>query len=166
MNNTKHNTKHNTKSETRKTSKSRKQSPRDDEFDGQTPWPDNPKGYVLAQRQIEDFIGYQTLYVAHVTAARMMVVAQACKAIGKGEEIELNRRLVRYIASEGEDRSYRQVMKAIIAAVEQGEEGAKAAYRTARYLLEFGFEDVTSSDKQMVYNNARERMRKAAKRSK
>jgi len=149
-------------------SKSRKQPlfVDEDDFNLQTPWPDDPDGYVIAQKQIEDFIGCQTMYEAHITAERFVVVAEAAHAISRGEKVELNRRLIRYIASEDRNADYRQVMKAVIAAIEQGEKGAMAAFCTARYLLEFGFEYTACCNRERLYERALERMQQAANRKK
>lgn len=70
--------------------KSRKQPRVDDRFDEQTPWPENPDGYVVPQREIEKFIGNQTLFKAQITARRFMVVADAGRAIGKAVNVDLN----------------------------------------------------------------------------
>jgi len=158
----------NTKSGTSKTSKSRKRPPVDDqdEFGLQTPWPENPDGYVIPQREIEQFIGGQIIYEAHITAERFVVVAEAALAIGRGEDVDLNRRLIRYVASEDPSEDYRQVMKAMIEAIEAGDKGIQAAYGTARYLLEFGFEYTTCCNRELLYEKAVTRMRRAAKRRK
>ena len=138
----------------------------EDEFDFQTPWPEDPDGYVIAQKQIEDFIGCQTLYQAHITAERFVVVAEAAHAISRGQKVDLNRRLIRYVASEDRSSDYKQVMKAVIAAIEQGEQGAQAAFCTARYLLEFGFEYTACCNRERLYERALERMQRAAKQRK
>ena len=157
----------NTKSKTSKASKSRKRPPVDeDEFGLQTPWPENPDGYVIPQREIEQFIGGQIIYEAHITAERFVVVAEAALAIGRGEDVDLNRRLIRYVAGEDPSEDYRQVMKAMISAIEAGDEGIQAAYSTAKYLLEFGFEYTACCNREMLYEKAVTRMRRAAKRRK
>jgi hypothetical protein len=159
----------NTKSGTSKASKSRKRPPVDDEEDEfglQTPWPENPDGYVIPQREIEQFIGGQIIYEAHLTAERFVVVAEAALAIGRGEDVDLNRRLIRYVASEDSNQDYRQVMKAMISAIEAGDKGIHAAYSTARYLLEFGFEYTACCNRERLYEKGLTRMRRAAKRRK
>ena len=135
----------------------------EDEFNLQTPWPDDPDGYVVPQKQIEDFIGGQTMHEAHITAERFVVVAEAAHAISRGQKVDLNRRLIRYVASEDRNADYRQVMKAVIAAIEQGEQGAQAAFCTARYLLEFGFEYTACCNRERLYERALERMQQKAK---
>ena len=159
----------NTKSGTSKASKSRKRPPvdDDDEFGLQTPWPENPDGYVIPQREIEHFIGGQIIYEAHITAERFVVVAEAALAIGRGEDVDLNRRLIQYVAGEDPNQDYRQLMKAIISAIETGgDKGIQAAYSTARYLLEFGFEYTACCNKERLYEKGLTRMRRAAKRRK
>jgi len=48
------------------------------------------------------------------------------------------------------------------AAIKAGEEGVQAAYSTARYLLEFGFEYTTCCNRERLYERALERMQRAA----
>ena len=158
----------NTKSQTSKASKSRRQPlvEDEDEFGLQTPWPENPDGYIIPQREIEQFIGGQIVYEAHITAERFVVVAEAALAIGRGEDVDLNRRLIRYVASEDPSDDYQQLMEAMISAIEAGDEGIQAAYSTARYVLEFGFEYTACCNKERLYEKALTRMRRAAKRRK
>ena len=106
------------------------------------------------------------MYEAHLTAERFVVVAEAALDIGRGEDVDLNRRLIRYVASEDPSEDYRQVMKAMISAIEAGDKGIQAAYSTARYLMEFGFEYTACCNRERLYEKAVTRMRRAAKRRK
>src|ERR1044071_4086633 len=115
---------------------------------------------------LEQFIGGQILYEAHLTAERFVVVAEAALAIGRGEDVDLNLRLIRYVASEDPSEDYRQLMKAMISAIETGDKGIEAAYSTAKYLLEFGFEYTACCNRERLYEKALTRMRRAAKRRK
>jgi len=163
---------HNTKSATSKAGKGSSKSSRqplfvdDDDFNLQTPWPEDPDGYVVPQKQIEDFIGNQTVYEAQLTAERFVVLAEACQALLSNQKVDLNLRLIRYIASEDRSADYQQVMKAMKAAIKAGEEGIQAAYSTARYLLEFGFEYTTCCNREKLYERAVEQMQRAAQQRK
>lgn len=117
----------------------------------QMPWPENPDGYVVPQKEIEQFIGKQTLIKAQITAKRFMVVADAGRAIGKSKNVELNWRLIRRTASLDKSESYQRIMKAMIAAIEQGEKGIMAAYCTTRYLLEYGFEYTACCNREKLH---------------
>ena len=90
--------------------------------DRQIAWPDNPRGFVVSQQQLEDFIGNLTLYQAQATAKRFVVVAEAAGQIAKGQQVDLNFRLIRFIASEDKSEGYQQVMKLMLKAIDQGEE--------------------------------------------
>jgi hypothetical protein len=128
-------------------SKSRKRS----QFDEQTPWPQNPDGYVVSKKEIEGYIGNQTVRKAQTTARRFMVVADAGRAIGRGENVDLNWRLIRYTASLDKSESYQRIIKAIMSAIESGEKGIFAAYCTVRYLIEFGFEYTACCNREKLH---------------
>jgi len=132
--------------------------------DRRIPWPENASGFVVTKQQLEDFIGNQTLYQAQATAKRFIIVADAARQIARGENKELNWRLIRYVASEDESADYQRMMKAMLSAIEQGEEGIMAAWSTTMHLLDFGFEYVTSCDRRMYYEDSIERMMQAAER--
>ena len=147
-------------------SKSRKQPLVANGFDEQTPWPENPDGYVVPQNEIEKFIANQILAKAQTTARRFMVVADAGRAIGKGENTDLNWRLIRYTASLDKSEGYQRIMKAMIAAIEQGKKGIMAAYCTTRYLLEYGFEYTACCNREKLHLDKLKRLTRAAKSSK
>jgi len=142
--------------------KSRRKN-REPEIDEQTPWPENPDGYVVPQKEIEEFIGNQTLVKAQTTAKRFMVVADAGRAIGRGENADLNWRLIRHTASLDKNESYQRIMKAMIAAIEQGEKGIMAAYCTTRYLLEYGFEYTACRNREKLHLDKLKQISRAAK---
>src|ERR1044072_3996914 len=95
------------------------------------PWPENPRGFVVSQQQLEDFIGHQTLYQAQVTGKRFVDIAEAALQIAKGQQVDLTFRLIHFIASEDKTEGYQQVMKLMLKAIDQGEEGITAVRRTA-----------------------------------
>lgn len=139
---------------------------REPEIDEQTPWPENPDGYLVPQREIEEFIGKQILLKAQITAKRFMVVADAGRAIGKGKNVELNWRLIHYTASLDKSESYQRIMKAMLSAIEQGEKGIMAAYCTTRYLLEYGFEYTACCNREKLHMDKLKQISRAAKTSK
>jgi len=140
-------------------SKSRKRY----QFDNQTPWPENPDGYVVPQKEIEEFIGNQTLRKAQTTAKRFMIVADAGRAIGRGENVDLNWRLIRYTASLDKSESFQRIIKAMMSAIESGEKGIFAAYCTTRYLIEFGFEYTACCNREKLHLDKLKRIIRTAK---
>src|SRR5215211_4870428 len=77
-------------------------------------WPENIDGFVVTKQQLEDFIGNQTLYQAQATAKRFDTVAEAARRIARGEQVDLNWRLVRFVASEDDSADYQLLMKAMV----------------------------------------------------
>ena len=132
--------------------------------DRRIPWPENVSGFVVAKQQLEDFIGNQTLYQAQATAKRLIVIADAARQIARGENKELNWRLIRHIASEDDGAEYQLLMKAMLSAIAQGEEGIKAVRSTTMHLLDFGFENLTSCGRELIYEEGLKRMWRAAER--
>src|ERR1044072_2274534 len=104
--------------------------------DRRIPWPENPSGFVISQQQLEDFIGNLTLYQAQATAKRFVAVAEAAGQIAKGQQVDLNFRLIRFIASGDKSEGYQQVMKLMLKAIDQGEEGIKAVRSTAMHVMD------------------------------
>ena len=115
-------------------------------------------------RHIEDFIGNQTLYQAQATAKRFVAVAEAAGQIAKGQQVDLNFRLIRFIASEDKSEGYQQVMKLMLKAIDQGEEGITAVRSTAMHVMDFGFDYMTSYGYEFIYEEGLERMRQEAGR--
>ena len=132
--------------------------------DRQIAWPDNPRGFVVSQQQLEDFLGNQTLYQAQATAKRFVVVAEAAGQIAKGQQVDLNFRLIHFIASEDTSEGYQQVMKLMLKAIDQGEAGIEAARSTAMHVMDFGFDYMTSYGYEFIYEEGVERMRQEAGR--
>ncbi len=132
--------------------------------DRRIPWPENARGLVVTKQQLEDFIGNQTLYQAQATTKRFIVIADAAQQIARGENKELNWRLIRYVASEDDSSDYQRMMKAMLSAIEQGDEGIMAAWSTTMHLLDFGFEYMTSCDREMIYEDSIKQMMQATER--
>ena len=129
--------------------------------DRQIAWPDNPRGFVVSQQQLEDFIGNLTLYQAQATAKRFVAVAEAAGQIAKGQQVDLNFRLIHFIASEDKSEGYQQVMKLMLKAIDQGEEGITAVRSTAMYVMDFGFDYMTSYGYEFIYEEGLERIRQS-----
>ena len=136
----------------------------DGQIDRRIPWPENASGFVVTKQQLEDFLGNQTLYQAQATAKRFIVIADAARQIARGENKELNWRLIRFVAGEDESAAYQLLMKAMISAIEQGEEGIKAVRSTTMHLLDFGFEYMTNCGRELIYEEGLMRMWQAAER--
>ena len=133
-------------------------------IDRRIPWPENAGGFVVTKQQLEDFLGNQTLYQAQATAKRFIVIADAARQIARGENKELNWRLIRFVAGEDESEGFQQMMKAMVSAIEQGEEGIRAARSTTMHMLDFGFEDLTSYRRELIYEEGLTRMLQSAER--
>ena len=129
--------------------------------DRQIAWPDNPRGFVVSQQQLEDLIGNLTLYQAQATAKRFVVVAETARQIAKGQQVDLNFRLIHFIASEDKSEGYQQVMKLMLKAIDQGEEGITAARSTAMHVMDFGFDYMTSYGYELIYEEGLERIRQS-----
>ena len=80
-----------------------------------------------------------------------MAVADAARAIGRGEDVSLNWRLIRYTVGLDKSEGYQRIMKAMIAAIEAGEQGIMAAYCTTRYMLEYGFEYIACYNREKLH---------------
>jgi hypothetical protein len=132
--------------------------------DRRIPWPENPRGFVVGQQSLEDFLGNQTLYQAQATAKRFVAVAEAAGQIAKGQQVDLNFRLIHFIASEDKSEGYQQVMKLMLKAIDQGEEGITAVRSTAMHVMDFGFDYMTSYGYEFIYEEGVERMRQEAGR--
>src|ERR1044072_938211 len=132
--------------------------------DRSIPWPDNIDGFVVTKQQLEDFIGNQTLYQAQATAKRIVILAEAARQIAKGEQLDLNWQLIRFVASEDKSEGYQRVIGAMIRAIEQGEAGITAVQSTAMHVMDFGFDYMTSYGNEFIYEEGVERMRQSAGR--
>ena len=97
---------------------------------------------VVSESEIHDFIRSLRVGDWESFAARMQVVVDITSAPTKnkaGEIDEGNLRLIKKVAGESNDKSYQQIMCAMIAAIEQGGEGIKSARKTAALVLDMIF---------------------------
>jgi hypothetical protein len=101
-----------------------------------------PKGFLLPESEIEDLVFNLRIGEAHAAAMWLLLIGEAIKAIvrDKTESRETIVRLIKQIESEEECRPIQRIIKATIAAIEQGAEGIYAACLTITRFLEFAFE--------------------------
>ena len=130
--------------------------------DRRIPWPDNIDGFVVGQKELEEFIGNQTLYQAQATAKRIVILAQAARQIAEGKQLDLNWQLIHFVASEDKSEGYQRVIGAMIRAIDQGEEGIRAVRSTAMHVMDFGFDYMTSYGNEFIYEEGLERMKQSA----
>lgn len=133
-------------------------------IDRTIPWPENIHGFVVTKQELEDFIGNQTLRQAQATAKRFVAVAEAARQIAKGEQVDLNLRLIRFIASEDKSEGYQQMIKLMLRAIDQGEEGINAVRSTATHVMDFGFDYMASYGNRLIYEDGLERLKQTAGR--
>ncbi len=98
-----------------------------------------PEGYVAAEKEIRKLIEKLSIDQITPVAARMQVVADATVLPIEGKITESNLILIKRIARESRDRQYQKIMQAIIAAVQQGPAGIRAAHKTARRAVDIAF---------------------------
>jgi hypothetical protein len=67
---------------------------------------------------------------AHAAAPRLLAMAEAFRAIDRGESPDLNMWIISQIAGEEKSRSMRRLMKDRMTAAYQGKRGRDAAWRT------------------------------------
>ena len=97
---------------------------------------------VVSESEIHDFIRSLRVGDWESFAARMQVVVDATSAPTEnraGEIDESNLRIIKQVASESNNKSYQQIMGAMIAAIEQGGEGIKSARKTASIVVDMIF---------------------------
>lgn len=146
-------------------SKSREYPLVDGLTDRSVAWPENPGGFVTGQKELEDFIGNQTLRQAQATAKRLVIIAEAARRhIARGEEFEMNWRLIRFVANEDKSEGYQRLIGAMIRAIDQGEEGIKATTLTALHVMDFGFNYMTSYGDKFIYEEGLKRLKQSAER--
>ncbi|HJQ70782.1 MAG TPA: hypothetical protein VKA70_17540 [Blastocatellia bacterium] len=89
---------------------------------------------VVSESEIHDFIRSLQVGDWESFAARMQVIVDATSEPTEQEAGEIDEnslRLIKRVARESKDKSYEQIMGAIIAAIGQGAEGIKSAHKTA-----------------------------------
>ncbi|MEK6300865.1 MAG: hypothetical protein AABO41_09100 [Acidobacteriota bacterium] len=104
-----------------------------------------PEGFVVPESEIRELASSLRIREAQDAALCLLVINEAAKAIGaaqthQADNGELNLLLIKQMAREEECRRIRRIIKAIIAAIEQGAEGVLAARLTITCFIEFAFE--------------------------
>lgn len=102
----------------------------------------HPTRFVLPENEIQDLALNLPIREAHKAALCLLIIDLAAKAVEEERPAsgELDLRLIRQMVEEEECRPIQRLIKAIIAAVEQGAEGASVARLTITRFLEFAFE--------------------------
>ena len=91
---------------------------------------------VVSENEIHDFIRSLEVGDWESFAARMQVIVDSTSAPIEQEAAEIdesNLWLIKRVARESKDKSYQQLMDAIIAAIEQGGEGINQPTRQPRW---------------------------------
>ncbi|MEK6302499.1 MAG: hypothetical protein AABO41_17445 [Acidobacteriota bacterium] len=104
-----------------------------------------PDGLVVPESEIRELAHNLKTREAHDAAVCLLVIDEAAKAIDaphseRADNGGLNLLLIKQMAREQECRRVRRIIKAMIAAIEQGIEGVRAARLTTTCFIEFAFE--------------------------
>lgn len=98
--------------------------------------------YVVREAEIQNFVDGLNVLDINTVAARFQVVAELTSDAFEERRDQLRKSdlsLIKQVADEDEDEHYRQIMKSIIAGVEQGRFGINASHLTARRIVELAF---------------------------
>jgi hypothetical protein len=83
-----------------------------------------------------DFAADQRVRDIDTLEARMWGIHEAAQALLRGRSTRPQLSRIRGIASQSKDERYKQIMSSILAAVEDGEDGIRAASLTAVRIVE------------------------------
>ena len=125
-----------------------------------------PKGIVVPESEIRDLAANLKIRDAQEAALCLLVIDHAAQAIEAKETDngELNLRLIKQMAGDEKCRRTRRIIKAMIAAIEQGAEGIVAARMTITCFIEFAFEYMPDPGMAArLYNGKLSKIRQAAK---
>jgi NAD(P)H-dependent FMN reductase len=97
---------------------------------------------LVGEDELHEYI--RTLHIPdwESFAASMQVVVDVTGALIENETDEIDDsalQLIEQVARESEDKSYQRIMEAIVAAIEQGGEGIRSAYKTAAVAVDMVF---------------------------
>lgn len=97
---------------------------------------------LVSEAELHEYI--RTLHIPdwESFAASMQVVVDVTGALIENETDEIDDsalQLIEQVSRESEDKSYRQIMETIAAAIEQGGEGIRSAYKTAAVAVDMVF---------------------------
>ena len=127
-----------------------------------------PKRMVVAEREIRELAAHMKIREVRDAALCLLIIDEAARAIGAQERDagKLNLRLIKQMAGEEKCTRVRRVIKAMIAAVEQGAEGVLAARLTITCFMDFAFEYVPGPGvAARLYKSKLSRIRQAAQSS-
>lgn len=130
-----------------------------------------PNGFVVPESEIRELAHNLKIREAHDAALCLLVINEAAKAISsprarRSDNGKLNLLLIRQLAREEKCRRIRQIIKAMIAAIEHGAEGVLAARLTITCFMEFAFEYMPDPDTAArLYNGKLSKIRQAAQSS-
>ena len=133
-----------------------------------SPKPKYPKGIVVPESELRDLAVNLKIHEAQEAALCLLIIDQAARAIAAEESDngELNLRLIKQMAGEEQCRRTRPIIKAMIAAIEQGAEGVVAARLTITCFMEFAFEYMPDPSRAArLYDGKLSKIRQAAKTS-
>jgi hypothetical protein len=95
-----------------------------------------PGGYVVPEQLIRDFVAEQRVRDLDTLEARMWEVQEAAQALLKGRSTKAHLARIKRVSRQSQDPLFKQIMSAILAAVEDGEEGFWAVSTTAVRIVE------------------------------
>jgi hypothetical protein len=95
-----------------------------------------PGGYVVPEQLILDFVADQRIRDVDELEAQMWAIQDAAQALLKGRSRRTHLGRIRRVATKSRDPQFKQLMSAILAAVEDGEHGIWAASTTAVRIVE------------------------------
>ena len=97
--------------------------------------------YLVDESVIERFVKRLQVRKAEAAVAPLQTVSDltAGMMIEPDEIDRADVEIIKRLAGESRNKDYRQIMRQIVAAIEQGDEGIEAAHRTAARAVEVGF---------------------------
>lgn len=125
----------------------------------------HPTRFVLPEKELRDLALNLPIREAHKAALCLLIIEIAAKAVEEESPAsgELDLRLIRQLVAEENCRPIQRLIKAIIAAVEQGAEGACVARLTITRFLEVAFEYTPDRGMaQVVYDSRLSKLRRAS----
>jgi hypothetical protein len=95
-----------------------------------------PGGYVVPEQLILDFVADQRVRDLDTLEAQMWEVQDAAQALLKRRRPKPHLARIRKVSGQSQDPLFKQIMSAVLAAVEDGEEGIWAVSTTAVRIIE------------------------------
>lgn len=121
-----------------------------------------PQGLVLRERELESLVLRLRIGEAHSAAPRLLAMAEAFRAIDRGESWDLNMSIISQLVSEETSLPLRRLMKQIRAAAKLGERGLDAAWRTTVTTFHLGLDCIPDpSDGERLYEQRLKQFKRA-----